>query len=213
MQKLLLIVFLIAGINVVAQETTDTLPAKKYIQFSGVVVTGAELSPVPYTAVVEKKSRRGTYADYYGFFSFVASPGDTIIFSCVGYKKSYYFIPDTLSSSRYSLIHKITEDTILLKEKIIYPWPSKEQFKEAFLNVELPNDDLQRALVNLDPHILAIKEGAYENDGGINFKWQMYQRSTQLYYAGQAPPNNLLNPFAWAQFIRAWKNGDFKRKE
>jgi hypothetical protein len=30
---------------------------------------------------------------------------------------------------------------------------------------------------------------------------------------GQLPKNNLLNPIAWAQFIQAWKNGDFRRKE
>jgi len=25
-------------------------------------------------------------------------------------------------------------------------------------------------------------------------------------------PNNLLNPIAWAKFIKAWKRGDFKKK-
>ena len=29
-------------------------------------------------------------------------------------------------------------------------------------------------------------------------------------WAGQAPPQNIFNVFAWAQFIEAWKRGDFK---
>jgi len=50
-------------------------------------------------------------------------------------------------------------------------------------------------------------------DGSMNFKNQMQQQYSKLYYAGQLPPNNLLNPIAWAKFIQAWQNGDFKRKE
>lgn len=204
---------MLLGLTSFSQETTDTIEPVKYIQFSGVVVTGSTLEPVPFVTILEKSSLRGTSSDYYGFFSFVAQPGDTIVFSCIGFKKSKYIIPDSLENARYSLIHKIEEDTILLKEKKVYPWPSKEQFKEAFLNLEIPNDDLARAQNNLDPKVLAQKQGAYENGGSVNFKWQMQQISSQLYYAGQAPPNHLLNPLAWSKFIKAWKNGDFKRKD
>jgi len=30
---------------------------------------------------------------------------------------------------------------------------------------------------------------------------------------GQVPPQNIFNPIAWAEFIQAWKRGDFKRKD
>ncbi|MEI9934132.1 MAG: hypothetical protein WDM71_04630 [Ferruginibacter sp.] len=32
----------------------------------------------------------------------------------------------------------------------------------------------------------------------------------KYYYSGQAAPQNIMNPFAWGQFIQAWKRGDFK---
>jgi hypothetical protein len=38
----------------------------------------------------------------------------------------------------------------------------------------------------------------------------MEEYKSKLYYIGQLPPNNLLNPLAWAEFVKAWKNGDFK---
>ena len=43
----------------------------------------------------------------------------------------------------------------------------------------------------------------------------MYFRneSYKYYYYVQVPPMNIFNPLAWAKFIEAWKNGDFKRKE
>lgn len=191
---------------------TDTVE-EVYIQLSGVIVTGSKLEPVPFVTVLEKTSYRGTNSDYYGFFSFVAQPGDTIVFSSIGYKKSTYILPDTLKNGRYSLIHTIQEDTVQLAQLDVYPWPSREQFKDAFLNTDIPNDDLTRAQKNLDPEILALKQDAYPAGGSLNFKWQMNQVQSQLYYAGQAPPNQLLNPIAWSKFIQAWKNGDFKKKD
>lgn len=204
----LLICVLLSASTVLAQDEDRDL-----IQFSGVVVNSQDLSPVPFTHIIIKSSRRGTISDYYGYFSFVAQELDTIMFSCVGYKKVAFVIPDTLSTDRYSLIQVLRRDTILLREATIYPWPSKEQFQEAFLTLNIPDDSYERARKNLAR--AAMKE-QFENmpmDGSMNFKYQMQQHQSKLYYAGQYPPITLLNPFAWAKFIEAWQRGDFKRKK
>ncbi len=181
-----------------------------YVQISGVIVKGKTMAPVAYATVMDKSTYRGTSSDFYGFFSFVGMPGDTLIFSCLGYKNTSYIIPDTLTKGRYSLIQAMAEDTIMLAQANIYPWPTREEFRDAFLNTDIPNDDLTRAQNNLDQEVLAYKQEAYPAGGSLNYKWQMNDIKRQLYYQGQAPPNNLLNPIAWSQFIRAWKNGDFK---
>jgi len=183
------------------------------LQLSGVVVTGDSLKPVPFVNVVIKHTYRGTYSDYYGFFSLVASRGDTIEFTSVGYKKGKFIIPDTLTENRYSLIEMLSKDTVLLQEAVIYPWPTREQFKQAFLELQLPADDYDRAR-----HNIALAERKERNDpmpmdGSMNFRNAMLQQQGKLYYAGQLPPNNLLNPIAWSKFIRAWRNGEFKRKD
>ena len=46
-------------------------------------------------------------------------------------------------------------------------------------------------------------------DADMNYRSLMQQQTTQLYYQNQVTPNNLLNPFAWAQFIKQWR----RRKE
>lgn len=198
--------------NAQSQEAEKDSVKEIYVQISGIIVQGENLNPVPFVTVIEKSSYRGTSSDYYGFFSFVAMPGDTIIFSSIGFKTSSYVIPDTLTDGRYSLIHTMEEDTILLAQYDVHPWPSREQFRDAFLNTDIPNDDLTRAQNNLDENILVAKQEAYPAGGSLNFKWQMNEVKSRLYYAGQAPPNNLLNPIAWSNFIKAWKNGDLKRK-
>jgi hypothetical protein len=50
-------------------------------------------------------------------------------------------------------------------------------------------------------------------DGSQNYKFSMQQMQDKYYYNGQLQPISILNPFAWAQFIKAWKEGKFKRKK
>jgi len=191
-----------------SQETENNL-----IQFSGIVVTADSLIPVPYTNISIKNTWRGTIADFYGYFSFVAFKSDTIVFSAVGFKKGIFAIPDTITSNRYSLIQVMSSDTIMLTQTVIYPWPSREQFREAFLKFDVPDDDYERAKKNLDIAQLKEIEANYPMDGSMNFRNSMQLYQNRLYYNGQSQPITILNPFAWAEFIKAWKEGKFKRKD
>lgn len=182
------------------------------IQFSGVVVEGDSLNPIPYTSIIVRNTHRGTISDYFGYFSCVAAKGDTIEFSAIGFNSAPYIIPDTLSSSMYSLIQVLRRDTIYMKAVEVFPWPSKEEFKQAFLNLDLNDDDYARASRNMDRADIKEQMIGMAMDASLNFKYSSQQQQSRLYYSGQYPPNNLLNPIAWAKFIKAWKKGDFKKK-
>ncbi len=209
MKRVLLPVLILISVSLNAQKIDNN----SLVQFSGVVVTADSLAPVPFTSVMIKNSNRGTISDYFGFFSFVAKMTDTIEFGALGFKKATFIIPDTLTDKRCSMIQILKTDTILLKEVVIFPWPTKEQFKEAFIQLQIPDDDLSRAQKNLSEGKLAYLAATMPMDGSMNFKYAMEQHSTRLYYAGQLPPNNLLNPIAWAKFIQMWQNGAFKKKD
>jgi hypothetical protein len=182
------------------------------VQFSGVVVTGDSLRPVPFVSIVIKSSFRGTISDYNGFFSFVAQMKDTIEFSAIGFKKGFYVIPDTLNTDRYSLIKIMTTDTIQLQETIIYPWPTKDEFRQAFLNLKVPDNDYDRARRNMALEEMRDLMVSLPLDGSGNYKVLMMEKQSNLYMAGQYRSISLLNPIAWAKFIEAWQRGDYKRK-
>ncbi|HTB05841.1 MAG TPA: carboxypeptidase-like regulatory domain-containing protein [Bacteroidia bacterium] len=205
-RSFLLILVVFAGIF---NQASAQKSSRHLIQFSGVVVGNGDLKPIPYTAILIKSNYRGTICDNNGYFSFVAQTGDTIEFSSIGYKQNSYTIPDTLTD-RYALIHLMDKDTNVLHAVIVYPWPSREAFKHAFLQLNIPDDDLDRAKKNI---ALAEKRAKMEGmpmDANANFMNTMQQEYSKLYYAGQLPTNNLLNPLAWSSFIQAWKNGDLK---
>jgi hypothetical protein len=197
-----------------AQESKKDIAkyTKDLVQFTGVVVTGDSLKPIAFTNILDKNTGYGTITDYYGYFSFVAKKGDSIQFSSMGFKKTHFIIPDTITSNRYTMFQVMNTDTIYLNETVIYPWPTKEQFKDAFLNLDIPDDDLTIAKKNLDKSQIASRAQAMPMNGSMNYRNDIDQRIDKLYYAGQTQPITILNPFAWAQFIKAWKEGKFKKK-
>lgn len=207
MRSFLLFALLASVLTTSAQTDKPAL-----IQFSGVVVTDS-LAPVPFTKILVRNTYRGTMSDVYGYFSFVAQEGDTILFSAVGFKRSQYVIPTDLPENKYSMIHVMARDTILLGELAVYPWPSREQFRDAFLNLRLADDDYQLAMKNLSPAEMVQRMEDLPPDAYQSFHYQMAMDQTKLYYSGGTPAINLFNPIAWAQFLQAWQNGAFKKKD
>lgn len=205
-----IVLMLLIAVNLFAQEKEDEEKKKNLIQVYGMVVSGDSLAPVPFTSVIIKGSHRGTICDYYGFFSIVVDQGDTLEFTSVGYSSAEYIMPDTLHEKRYSLIQKLRQDTIVLDESVVYPWPSREQFKEAFLALNAPEDDYDRAFKNLTNEEVRLAIQGVPLSGQANHKYNVNKEAARLYTLGQLPQISLLNPLAWAQFIEAWKRGDFK---
>eukprot|EP01041_Mallomonas_annulata_P032613 gene32613-55115_t len=166
---------------------------------------------MPFTTVFDLESRRGTISDYYGFFSMVVYPGDTLMFSYYGYKTSSFIVPDTLKDNRYSIIHMMYRDTLNLPEVNIYPWPSKEDFARAFVEMKPYDDALRRAQKQLSGENLAFAANRLSTDASLSFGWAQNQQNTRLYTMGQSPVNNLFNPYSWASFLQAWKSGQLGR--
>lgn len=208
--KLLFTGLMLIAVSVQAQRTGND---DDLIQFSGVIVTGDSLEAVPFVNVIIADSHRGTMSDVNGYFSFVAQKGDSINFSAIGFRSHSIMLPDTLTESKYSMIQMLYRDTVQLAETVIYPWPTREQFKEAFLALDLPETDAERAARNLAQADMISRREAMPADGSENFKYQMQNYQNRIYYAGQAPPMNIFNPIAWAKFIEAWRDGAFKKRD
>ena len=181
-------------------------------QLSGVVVSEIDLVPIPYVTVYDKSIRRGVIADYYGFFSLVSFPGDTLFFSSPGYNTSSYIVPDTLKDDRYSIIHMLTKDVNNLPEITVYPWPSKDQFARYFVNMKPYDDAMRKAQRELSGESLAFVAARIDTDASLAYGYSQNQRNTKLYTNGQLPVNNLLNPYSWAKLISDWKEGKLSRQ-
>ena len=191
---------------------TDSLPAQ-VVQVSGLVVTGDSLSPLPYCTVFRSRDRRGTMTDARGFFSLPALTGDTLEFSSIGYVSQQAVIPEGGELARVNLVQPMGRDTVAMKDAFVYPWPSRERFRQDFLALGLPNQGLDPAWDSpMDPMDVYDRLSEVGRDGQSTSSEVLAAQAQQAGYAGQAPPVNLLNPVAWAQFLQALKSGDLRRQ-
>ena len=217
MKKRLLIysIFFVSFFNVGALRAQE--PNNPYrdsiVQLYGVVMTADSLRGVPSASVIVEGKGRGTITTYDGVFSIAVMKGDRITFSSIGFKNNTITIPANLAENQYSVIQLLISDTAYLPATILKPRPTREQFERDFLNNRLPDDAYEIARKNTDEATRRILLNSLPVDGREAFNYQVRQQVSKSYYSGQLPPMNVLNPAAWADFISAWKRGDFKRKK
>ncbi|MEO8582210.1 MAG: carboxypeptidase-like regulatory domain-containing protein [Flavitalea sp.] len=183
------------------------------VQLYGVVMTADSLEGIPSVTVMIKGENRATVSNEQGVFSIVVMKGDKVEFTSVGYKPKLVDIPRNLEGNQYSLIQLMVTDTQYLPATIIRPRPTREQFDRDFVNTNVPNDQYEIARQNTEESKRRILERGLPRDGTEAANLTLRNVAARQYYLGQAPPQNILNPFAWSEFVKAWKRGDFKRKD
>lgn len=218
MKHLVIVAFLTLFVGKIFSQTvtTQASPVKhepSLIQFSGVVLDQDSLTPIPFVSILIKGTKRGAITDFYGFFNMVVSPGDELEFYSVSHKNRSYKIADTLKQKYYYAIQILTKDTVQLDVVTVYPWPTKEEFKKAFLALDLNDTDIDRADKNLKREALTYLERNQTASAAENYKYAMQAYYTKVYTVGQQPSISLLNPVAWAQFIDAWRKGKYSSKK
>ena len=213
LRRLCLSAVCVIGIAV-SSSYAQTTPVQ-VVQFSGKVVTeeNNEMVGIPYAVVAVVGTQRGTFTDYDGFFSIVVRTDETLVFSVLGFKDAYYHIPDNLTSDRYTIFQIMTKDTILLPQAVIYPWPDPDHFNREFLAMDVHDNLEDIAAENLSEKAMAELREYLPSDGPEHTQLYLKRQASNYYYEGQIRTPQILNAFAWKEFIQAWKRGDFKRKK
>lgn len=205
----------IIGFFVICQRANAQFETIKdsVVQLYGVVMTADSLEAIPSVSISIKGGRRGTITNEQGVFSIVVFKGDFIEFTSVGYKPKLVEIPKNLEGNQFSIVQLMVVDTQYLPATIIRPRPTREQFDRDFVNTPLPDDNLEIARKNTDEQTRRALMTIIPADGKEAANYALRKQAYKYTYAGQLPPINLMNPVAWADFIKAWKRGDFKSKK
>lgn len=214
MQKYLryIILVLIVLSFQISNAQTKIIQQDSVVQLYGIILSADSLRVLPGTSIIVENKGRGTISNNEGVFSIVVEKGDFIRFSSVGFKDVVKEIPTTLKGNDFSIIQLMVNDTAYLPSTIIRPRPTRAQFERDFVNTDIPADALEIARENTSVAKRRILLSILPADGREAVSSQMRQQAQKYYYQGQQPPINLFNPAAWADFIQAWKRGDFKSK-
>lgn len=181
------------------------------IQLSGLVLGEDSTAALAGANVYVPTAGRGTSTNLYGYFSLPVLAGDSVVVSSVGYKKQYFLVPEKQNKS-LTIVVELKTDTTYLPGVAVFPFPTEEIFKEAVLALRLPDQgQYDNMYENLNKDLLARMFEVMPMDGSMNHRWFMDQQFNQLRYGSGPRPIPLLNPFAWGEFIKSLKRGDFKR--
>lgn len=182
------------------------------VELSGVVMSSDSLRFLPYVSVSVMGEERGVMTNEKGVFSLIVAKGANIEFSYLGFKKKTFRVPDTLKNIRYSIIQLMVQDTFYLPVTIIRPAMTKSEFEHAFVNMHIPDDKIEIARKNTEYQTIRALALILPKDGNESGDYYVRQQINRTYWAGQQPPMSIFNPFAWQEFFKAWKRGDFRKK-
>ena len=191
----------------------QTVDKERFIQVSG-IITDESYRPVAGVTVVSKKLKRGTMSERSGIYSITSTPGDTIFFRALGFKRYHTIIPEAFEERHCEVDIALEIDTIQIKEVNIMPWKNYSDFIKDVTR-EHPVDPI---IENMNDNIASIYVAiANQSNAKISpeagYRYVMNQSFNATATRGQYPINNLLNPFAWSKFIQGIKNGLFKNQK
>ena len=204
------VAFLIVSILTLNGQSDET---RKFIQVSGLIVDASYL-PVPGVAVISHKLHKSTVSERTGIYSITSTPGDTIFFRALGFKRYHTIIPVGYEEKNCKVDIVLDIDTISISEVTIFPWKTYNEFIKDMAK-ERPVDPI---IENMNDNIASIyvaiaNETNAKISGATGFRYAMEQNFVANSTRNQYPVNNLLNPFAWAKFISGVKNGLFKNQK
>jgi len=212
MNRSLLFCLLLAGLLPFSSKAQFETLKDSVIQLNGIVMTADSLMGIPSVTVKVGGRNQGTYTNEQGIFTLVVLKGDKIEFSSIGFKPKLIEISRGLEGNQHTIIQLMTRDTLYLPVTIIRPRPTREQFERDFVKVDIPADDYEIARKNTEAGKRRILAKSTPMDGREASNYTLANNARRYYYYGQTPPQNIFNPFAWNEFIKAWKRGDFKSK-
>jgi hypothetical protein len=183
------------------------------VELYGVIMTADSLKAIPSVTISVKGRNQGMYSNDQGVFDLVVLKGDQIEFSSVGYKTVVLNIADTFHGNQYSIIQLMVQDAQYLPATIIRARPTREQFERDFVNTHVPDDNIEIARQNNSAAKRAVLSRGLPANASEAASRYLSQSAQKYYYQGQAPPQNIFNPLAWADFIQAWKRGDFRNNQ
>jgi hypothetical protein len=209
MKYSLTIIFLLFVTSVFAQDKNQ---ANKLVQFSGIITDADSNMVVPYVTITNLSNKGQKYAaNYQGFFSFIVNPGDTVVFSAVGFTSKTLALPKVIADNKYTAMIQIKSEVVYLQTVRVNPWATIEEFNKDFLSLKVADDDMAIAKKNLSRTSINGMKLTLGRDAGEISNANYRYNFDRMMNVNMRQTNPLLNPFAWGKLMQEIFNGDKAR--
>lgn len=203
-------VFFILSFPVAEGQTDEPV---RFVQLSG-IITDESYRPVPGVAVISKKLHKGAISERSGIYSITSTPGDTIFFRALGFKRYHTIIPVSYEERHCKVDIVLEIDTIPIAEVTILPWKNYNEFIKDMTKVRPVDPIIENMNENLASIYIAVaNQTGVKITAEAGYKYAMEQNFNAMATKNQFRSITLLNPFAWAKFINGVKHGLFKNQK
>jgi hypothetical protein len=133
------------------------------IKISGVVFEGDSLIPLPNAHFQVLNENLAGLTNQLGRFELFVLSGDTVKFTYVGYKDTYFEVKDTLITDDYVVGVFMSRDTIQIREVVVYP--RRRDLRQDFMSIKADQD------LQLDNAKRNINISSYQGINGKQVLW------------------------------------------
>ena len=204
------IILLLLAVHVVNGQITES---ERYIQVSG-IITDESNRLVSGAAIISKRLKRGSVSERSGIYSITSTPGDTIFFRAIGYKRYHTVIPLSYNERHATVDIRLEFDTVQIDGVNILPWRTYSEFIRDVTQDKPLDPIIENMNENLASIYVALQyETGLRVSPEAGYKYVMEQNFNAMSTKNQFPVNNLMNPWAWSKFIQGMKNGLLKNQK
>lgn len=185
---------------VVAEGQDPLQPAATIIR--GSILDAADFQPIPNVNIYVRHGY-GTASNENGYFELPCHLADTIIFSCVGYQRVTFPVPDSLIGRSRVVGIVMQTDTVLLGEVVVLPFITYAQLKYEVANMQ-PDENISLAISNVDFAVksaLTMPATTTSDDAPMR---QLASYTNRLEYVGMYDPSKSLNLIGFGTGLAAY---------
>lgn len=133
------------------------------VELQSTILNQKDSTPIGFVHIINLTTRHGVISDYNGKFNFTVDVKDTIKISVLGFE-SQKIVGENVPTVIY-----LTPKNYELEEFTVLPYKDYEEFKEAFINLDLPDSSLK-----MNPHLFMFGEEMFlyraANNSGITIE-------------------------------------------
>ncbi len=100
--------------------------------------------PVAFAHIQNYSIRKATFSDTSGYFIMKVSPGDTLVFSAIGYYYKVAVISDSFVRARANLNYRLYPRIYEIEEARIFAFRNYDEFRNSFLKLDLSKDKTEK---------------------------------------------------------------------
>ena len=189
----------------------QNLPRPAATTIRGSILDADDLQPIPNVNVYVRHGY-GTSSNENGYFELPCHLADTIIFSCIGYQRVAFPVPDSLIGRSRAVGIVMSPDTVLLGEVVVLPFITYEQLKYEVAHMQ-SDANISLAISNVDFAVKSALTMPATTTSDDALKQQLASYTRRLEYAGMYDPSKMINLVGFGTGLMAYLRMLKKMKE